>query len=296
MTDSIATSPDGYRLGRNYLAASRLNLQHFMYKDAQGFLLHPVIQAGLQQKQETRQDGSKDSLHVADLATGTAIWLVDLIKSPEVNGLDIQYHGFDISRALFPHSAWLPKNVVLSTSNLLEEPPQSLHGQFDVVQRVHLRLVLSLVRSGSPKPIIKHLKMLLKPGGYLQWDELDPFNHYDVLTPDSETNAQNMKATFHKIKELADWSWVMKLPETLLEEGFQNAVQRSYESRPEMFNSWTLLDLCTAEELSLHWYGSDDESGKNWRAHVPKAYEEADESSGAVIRVRPTVTIARKPL
>ncbi|KAI8951037.1 hypothetical protein F4801DRAFT_589909 [Xylaria longipes] len=293
MTDSSATNSDGYRLGRSYLAASRLNLQHFMYKDAQGFLLHPVIQADLHHKQEEKQNGSKDSLRVADLATGTAIWLFDLIKSPEVSGLDVQFQGFDISRALFPHSSWLPKNIVLSTSNLLEEPPRSLHGQFDAV---HLRLVLSLIRSGSPKPIIQHAKMLLKPGGYLQWDELDPFNHFDVLTPESRTNAPNMKATFQNIKDLADWSWIAKLPQTLLEEGFQDAVQHSHEPRSEMFKCWAYQDLCSAEELSFHWYGSDDESGKNWREHIPKAYEEADESNGAVLRSCPTVTIARKPL
>lgn len=91
-------------------------------------------------------------------------------------------------------------------------------------------------------------------------------------------------------------SWVSKLPQTLLEEGFQNADQYSHEPRPEMFKSWTYLDLCTAEELSFHWYGSEDESGKKWREHLPKAYEEADESNGAVLRLRPTVTVARKPL
>lgn len=87
-----------------------------------------------------------------------SIWLFDLAKSLEVSGLNIQYRGFDISKASFPHSAWLPKNIVLSTSNLLEEPPASLHGQFDVV---HVRLVLSLVGSGSPRSIIRHIKMLL---------------------------------------------------------------------------------------------------------------------------------------
>ncbi|KAI0866477.1 hypothetical protein F4860DRAFT_141716 [Xylaria cubensis] len=293
MSGSDSTSSDGYRLGRSYLAASRLNLQHFMYKDAQGYLLHPVIQADLRHKQEAEQDESKDSLRVADLATGTAIWLFDLHKSPEVNGLDIQFHGFDISNALFPNTSWLSKNIVLSTSNLLEEPPMSLHGQFDAV---HLRLVLSLIRSGSPKPMIQHIKMLLKPGGYLQWDEADPFNHYDVLIPNSETEAPNMMVTFQKLKDLADWSWIAKLPQTLLEEGFHDAVQYSNEPRPEMFKSWTYLDLCTSEEISLHWYGEDDEQGKEWRGYIPKAYEEANASNGAVLRARPTVTIARKPL
>jgi hypothetical protein len=95
---------------------------------------------------------------------------------------------------------------------------------------------------------------------------------------------------------MEDSSWIAKLPETILEEGFQEAVQYAYEPNPEMFKAWTHLDLCSAEELSLHWSGPDDENGKSWRQLIPKASEEADESTGAVLRVRPTVTIARKPL
>ncbi|KAI1425290.1 hypothetical protein F5Y12DRAFT_747719 [Xylaria sp. FL1777] len=293
MTNTDSTTSDGYNLARDYAAASRLNLQHFLYKDAQEFLLHPLIQTSLRQKKDSSQTSSGDQLHIADLATGTGIWLFDLLKSPEISGLDIQFHGFDISKALFPHSSWLPKNVVLSTSNLLEDPPQSLHGQFDVV---HLRLVLSLIRSGSPKPVIQHIKKLLKPGGYLQWDELDPFNHYDVLSPEPDIKAPNMKATFEKVESLADWSWIAKLPETLLEEGFESAVQHPHEPAPEMFKTWTYLDLCLVEELSLNWNGRDDEHGEKWRRLLPKAYKEADESTGAVLRIRPTVTTARKPL
>ncbi|TRX98934.1 hypothetical protein FHL15_000276 [Xylaria flabelliformis] len=272
MTSSSSTSSDGYRLGRSYLSASRLA---------------SVI--------SKRQDRMEATIHY--------VWptwqperrgLPNLYEtSPEVNGLDIQLHGFDISNALFPNTSWLPKNIILSTSNLLEEPPKSLHGQFDAV---HLRLVLTLIRSGSPKPIIQHVKMLLKPGGYLQWDEADPFNHYDVLIPISETDAPNMMAAFQNLKDLADWSWIAKLPQTLLEEGFHDAIQYSNEPRPEMFKSWTYLDLCTSEEISHHWYGEDDEHAKEWRGYIPKAYEEADASNGAVLRVRPTVTIARKPL
>ncbi|GAP90267.1 putative umta methyltransferase family protein [Rosellinia necatrix] len=291
--DSRRTNSDGYRLGRSYIAASRLNLQHFMWKDAQKFLLHPTIQADLRRKRESSQTGSKEPIRVADLATGTGLWIFDLAKSADVSGLDIRYHGFDISRALFPHAGWLPKNVVLSTSNLFEDPPEALQGQFDVV---HVRLILSLIRSDSPKPIIQHIKKLLKPGGYLQWDELDPFSHYDVLTPASDSNPPSVTATFQRIKELADWSWVAKLPQTLLDEGFEEAIQGAHEPNSEMFKAWTYMDLCSAEELSLHWYGRDDEDGESWRRLIPKAYDEADESTGAILRVRPTVTIARRQL
>lgn len=94
MPESSVTNEDGYRLGRGYIAASRyafalrdelsktpyehlltrtarLNLQHFLYKEANGFLLHSTIQDYLRRRQESGQDGNKEPLHVADLATGT---------------------------------------------------------------------------------------------------------------------------------------------------------------------------------------------------------------------------------
>ncbi|KAJ2991486.1 hypothetical protein NUW58_g2495 [Xylaria curta] len=135
-----------------------------------------------------------------------------------------------------------------------------------------------------------------KPGGYLQWDELDPFNHYDVLLPKSTSDAPNMTATFQNVKDLANWSWIAELPRTLLEEGFQDAAQSPYEPRTELFKAWTYLDLCTTDELSFQWLGRDNADGDTWRRLNLKAYEEADESNGAVLRLRPTVTIARKPL
>lgn len=166
---------------------------------------------------------------------------------------------------------------------------------------------------------IYRLTLLIEPGGYLQWDELDPPNHYDVLTPKPDDKAPNMKATFERVNTIADWrytatcyfpielymhtdaltsSWIAKLPEILLEEGFEQALQNPYESNPEMFKVWTYMDLFLAEELSHHLQDKyhDGEHGEKWRELIPKAYEEADVETGAVLRVRPTVTVARKPL
>jgi hypothetical protein len=39
----------------------------------------------------------------------------------------------------------------------------------------------------------------------MQWDELDPLNHYDVLIPEPEAKAPNMTAAFQRVKDLADW-------------------------------------------------------------------------------------------
>jgi hypothetical protein len=51
----------------------------------------------------------------------------------------------------------------------------------------------------------------------VQWDELDPLNHYDVLTPTTAPdpgpeskgkNGDDMRAAFQRVKELADWRYV----------------------------------------------------------------------------------------
>ncbi|KAI1496055.1 hypothetical protein F5X99DRAFT_401475 [Biscogniauxia marginata] len=287
------TNEDGYRLGRGYAAATRLNLQQFLWKDAQGFLLHPKIQEYLRSKGSSSAEGEQKELAIADLATGTGIWLFDLLRSPELADLDLRLHGFDISADLYPHSAWLPHNLGFSVSDLLRDPPAEFQGKFDVV---HVRLILSVVRSGSPKPVINHIKKLLKPGGYLQWDELDPHTWYDVLAPshDVDVDAPHMKATFQRVKDIADWGWIGKLPQALQEEGFEDPIQTYYKPSSETWRAWTCNELCTAEELSWNW--KDGKEGQLWREDIRKAYEETHGSVGAVLRICPTVTIARNPL
>jgi hypothetical protein len=49
--------------------------------------------------------------------------------------------------------------------------PEELRGQFDVV---HIRLLQSVILNDDPGWVISHCKELLKPGGYLQWEEFDP--------------------------------------------------------------------------------------------------------------------------
>ncbi|KAI1640298.1 hypothetical protein F4809DRAFT_637697 [Biscogniauxia mediterranea] len=282
---------DGYRLGRGYAATTRLNLQHFLWKEAQGFLLHPRIQEHVLRTTRSSSDqGGKRELAVADLATGTGIWLFELLKSPELSRLGLSLHGFDISADLYPHRSWLPHNLEFSVSDLLLDPPPEFLGKFDVV---HVRLILSVVGSGSPKPVINHIKKLLKPGGYIQWDELDPINHYDVLTPSAEIGAPHMEATFQRVKEKADWSWIAMLCEALKDEGFEEPIQMCYTPSPETMRAWTCNELCTAEELSWNWGGGRE--GELWREDIRKAYEETHGSVGAVLRIRPTVTVARKP-
>jgi hypothetical protein len=50
---------DPYRLNRDVLASSRLSLQHYIWKETMGYILHPSI------------DTSNENIRIADIGTGT---------------------------------------------------------------------------------------------------------------------------------------------------------------------------------------------------------------------------------
>lgn len=75
MSDAAAK----YRLNRDVLASSRLNYQHYIWKETLGFLLHPNI------------DILKADLRIADIGTGTAFVYIMLLgrfgsNQPSVSG------------------------------------------------------------------------------------------------------------------------------------------------------------------------------------------------------------------
>ena len=49
---------------------------------------------------------------------------------------------------------------------MFEPPPSELKAVYDIV---HIRLAIE----GDPLPTLRNVFSLLKPGGHLQWDEMD---------------------------------------------------------------------------------------------------------------------------
>ena len=81
-------------------------------------------------------------------------WLVDIAR--EHPGAKV--HGFDISPAQYPHSGWLPKNIELSTLDVLHPVPERLRGQYDVV---HVGLLVLVVQKDNPFLVLGNLLSLL---------------------------------------------------------------------------------------------------------------------------------------
>ena len=166
---------------RDSQESKRLNAQHdFMLALSYGHLTHPSIPLG----------GFRT---VADVATGTGIWLKQLAASPafagQPDGARTTFVGFDISSQQFPLADELPSNVCFKTHDLLEPFPVEYHEMFHFV---NVRLLSYAIRAVDLEKIVRHILQILSkdvsfrpenhsqltllytgPGGYLQWQECD---------------------------------------------------------------------------------------------------------------------------
>jgi hypothetical protein len=103
----------------------------------------------------------------------------------------------DISLSQVPPTEWLPDHVTARTLDIFAPVPEDLRAKFDVV---HVRLFLLVVRDNDPVPILSNLLKLLKPGGYLHWQEYDTSKTSVVVAAaaapgsDAETAAPAMTA------------------------------------------------------------------------------------------------------
>ena len=86
----------------------------------------------------------------------SSVWLVDVAQQVPA---ETKLYGFDLSRAQFPRSEWLPSNVKLIAQDALAEVPSEWHGKFDVV---NMRFILALVGSEAKyQKLISNIRLLL---------------------------------------------------------------------------------------------------------------------------------------
>ncbi|KAB8076139.1 hypothetical protein BDV29DRAFT_170835 [Aspergillus leporis] len=231
-----------YMLDRSYTAASRLNYQFYLWKDSLHFNLHPTIPL-------PKNDSTP--IHIADVATGTGIWLFDLLRDPVTSRYrSLQLDGFDIDLKNAPGAEWLPPTVTLRELDLFDEVPSDLIGQYDIV---HLRLLVLVVQKSDPLPIIQKVFQMLKPGGYIQWDDLDYPDSTVVRSKalsSASTPAHNSFLEFVKSNGRNDW--IMDLPNHIMGRhgGFEDAQLFHYTDRPEMYKANGDQYILFLEELS----------------------------------------------
>ena len=262
----------GYMLDRTYAAAARLNFQYYLWRECLQFNIHPSIPI------------SGDNAQICDVATGTAIWPMDVAR--ELPNAMIE--GLDISIVQAPPVQWLPVNVNLRSWNVFEAVPDGMLNRFDVV---HVRLLGLVVENGDPRPIIQNLIKMLKPGGYLQWDDLNfPGANIKVADASLETPALSELREFLYSQGRNDWT--LQLADIFQEEGLYDAVLYHFENRKELFKANCEQHLLTMEEFAsrLASIGKKDEAARIYKL-VQDAYVECQK--GAALSMPRVVGVAR---
>ncbi len=261
-----------YMLGRSYAAASRLNFQHYLWKESLQFNLHPSITV----PKET---------HIADVATGTAIWLIDVAREYPNAQLD----GFDINISQAPPKYWLSPNITLETWNIFDKVPEHLIGIYDVV---HVRLLVLVVQKSDPRDILRSLLRMLKPGGYIQWDELD---YPGTYVRNSESSSPT--PALHELREMVYSQgrndWTLRLPDFFAEEGLLDTMAYRFQDTPEMARANGEQHLLTMEEFasSLAQTNHKEEATKIFKLIQDVGQEVLN---GAALSMPRVVTVGRK--
>lgn len=264
-----------YVLNRDYAATTRLNCQFFLWKEELGFNLHPSIPV------------LSSGCRIADLATGTAIWLLDLARSLPNSSLD----GFDISLQQCPPPEWLPPSVHVHQWDIFTPVPLDLKVQYDIV---HIRLALLVIRNNDPRPVLRNVMELLKPGGYLQWDELNVFEAYVAstsLAADTSTGTKGYQRA-QELTDLQSLEWVRQLRGILEQCGFEEAREFKYECDLQLAKYYQDMQFLVMEEEAAH------APSLLQRESVYKAINTTyEESKKGVARCTPKVVlVARKPI
>ncbi|KAJ5619660.1 hypothetical protein N7510_003644 [Penicillium lagena] len=162
---NMLNTHDKYALGRNQKESERLNAQHdLLFKVTQNTLIHPSIP----------KDGI---LSVADIATGTGIWLKDVSQMLEASQAQRYYHGFDISPEQFPKE---PGGIAFSVHDITKPFPKEHWNRYDLV---HVRLLVVALEESEYRAAVSNVHAILKPGGFLQWEEIDEETYISDSNP-----------------------------------------------------------------------------------------------------------------
>lgn len=216
-----------------------------------------------------------------------------------------EYQGFDLTSSHFPGSPWLPKNVNFSVWDLFTDIPTHMQGAFDIV---HIRTIASAVRNNDVQPIVQKLLGVLKPGGYLQWDEQDSSTLKCRVVSESTDTKSSMKSLVAMQKALHAghgmlWDWLHDLPSTLEKANCEIMVSDVFNPSPELSRAWAdnLLTVCMGvidripERDMLLLKASDLPESISRKSYAELVQEAAVESTkGAWMGMNQVVIVAKK--
>ncbi|CAO1604435.1 hypothetical protein XANCAGTX0491_007992 [Xanthoria calcicola] len=225
-----------------------------------------------------------DTIRIADVATGTAIWAVEICQDFPSTQID----GFDIDLQQCPPPEWLPHNVKVRVWDIYTNLAPELEGLYDVV---HIRLLLLVVRDNDQRPILKNALRMLKPGGYLQWDELDPWAAFTVTASKQMMDeAVNDFQNRQEVTAMSNLEWVKDLHSIMAELSFEDVRREEVRCDLRLAKYYQDLHFMVMEEQAAA-QATDKE-----RDRVKEAIREGVRESHGQTRMRPKIVLlGRKP-
>ncbi|KAH6715755.1 S-adenosyl-L-methionine-dependent methyltransferase [Leptodontidium sp. MPI-SDFR-AT-0119] len=162
-----------YFVPRDEREIERLKNQHFFLVDLCNGILQPNV-------------GPAGSFrNIADVGTGSGIWLEEFAKTlEEAAPVERTFIGFDVSTLMFPRAPVEGFNFIQHDAR--KPFPVSEQEKYDLV---HLRLLAAAFKEEDIKGVVENVVSILKPGGYLQWEDADVGARFGP-----ETGSVKMKA------------------------------------------------------------------------------------------------------
>ncbi|PWY95899.1 S-adenosyl-L-methionine-dependent methyltransferase [Aspergillus sclerotioniger CBS 115572] len=199
-------SASEYVFSRDYLDNNRINLQHYLWAELFGYLLHPDIPL------------TKPDLKIADVATGTGILLTDLSRRLPPT---VQLDAFDISFDAMPPRELLPPNITMHKWDVKTDIPKEFEGIYDVV---NVRQLVFVLLDHEVEPALRNMFKMLRPGGYLQWADVDV--HSMQVKNSNKGSSTTALEKIVKMTQSADprlvAHWIPELPTLFEKSGFMD--------------------------------------------------------------------------
>ncbi|KAL4969527.1 class I SAM-dependent methyltransferase [Aspergillus stella-maris] len=251
-----ASGTEIYCLARDEAESRRLNGQHdFIVKAVMGLINSAIPLDGVST--------------VADVGTGTGIWLLEARKllNEKFPGAESNryFHGFDISDAQFAPSH--PQNVEFSVQDVLKPFPSEHHNRYDLV---NVRMLVAALPEAEFRLAVQNLTTILRPGGYIQWVELDTSGLVDA--PESKDTRTNFLVK--SWLDYIDMNNLLLCPANILEDsykknGLQDISNTTYtlENREEELKAqaqiWETHALSSIIPLMLQRQGFSAEAAQD---------------------------------
>ncbi|CAO1600409.1 hypothetical protein XANCAGTX0491_004099 [Xanthoria calcicola] len=258
---------------------SRLASQHLLWKNHLGFLLHPTVALDVQ----------PETFRVAEIGTRTGLWLLDMAKRLP----DIQLDGFAIDTSSVPPLQWLPPKVTIrKVESFTADLASNGQPAYDVIRISNLG---ASIEDNDPGSVVKTAMALLKPGGYIEWDELDTA-HYSIVNSNPTHSTSRLQALLKHVDEhdhlLGARGWIDSLPDILARFGLQvHAGPHRYRLPFAYANVETDNWFKEFKELSYRLVNQKD--GKELRQLMAAAKEDCDRL-GQMITADLVIVVGRK--